>query len=106
MSCQDNKKKIAIKTVYLIGNLLYSKDILNYRQMKDEKQKLIINTTLNLVYNTQIIKNRDNTLLCLLIDIKETFDYISLIQSINILKRLDMLRNIVNQLICFFCKNK
>jgi hypothetical protein len=80
----------------LIENPLYSKDILNYKQIKNRKQKSTIDVALNLVYNAQTVKNIDNTLSCLLINVKEIFDYVSFIQLINMLKKLHILRNIVN----------
>jgi len=56
------------------------------------------------VYNAQIIKNRNNTLSCLLIDVKKTFNYVSLTQLINILKKLNILHNIINWITCFLQK--
>jgi len=73
------KKMIVTRIIYLAKNSLYNKDILNYKQIRGKKQKLIIDVALNLVYNAQIIKNRDNTLSCLLINVEEAFNYISLI---------------------------
>jgi len=73
-------KKIVITRIdYLTKNSLYNKDILNYKQIRGKKQRLVIDIALNLVYNAQIIKNRGNTLSCLLINVKEAFNYILLI---------------------------
>lgn len=65
----------------------YSKDIINYKQIRSKKQKLTIDVVLNLIYSVQIVKNRDSMLSCLLIDIKEAYNYISLIQLINIFSK-------------------
>ncbi len=58
----------------MIKNSLYNKDIFNFQQIKDKKQKFAINAILNLVYNAQIIKNKNNILFCLFINIKEVFN--------------------------------
>jgi len=74
---------------------------LNYKQIEDKKQKLSKKIILNLIYNARIVRNRNNTLSYLLINVKEPFNYISFVQFINIPKRLNMLRNIVNWVTCF-----
>jgi len=88
-------KVIATRIVYLAKNSLYSKNILDYKQIEDKIQKSTINIVLNLIHNAQIVKNRDNMLFCLLIDVEEAFDYVLLIQLVNILKKLDISINII-----------
>ena len=95
------EKIIATRIAYFAENLLYGKEILDHEQIEDWKQKSTIDAALNLVHNAQMSKNRDNTLLCLLIDVKEAFDHVSLTQLINVLKRLDISRNIVDWVTCF-----
>lgn len=90
-------KKITVTRIaYLVENSLYNIDILNNKQIRDKKQKSTIDVALNLVYNAQIVENRDNTLFCSSINVKEAFDYVSFIILINILKKLNILRNIIN----------
>jgi hypothetical protein len=57
------KKIIVTKIAYLVENFLYNKNILDYEQIRNRKQRLAINTIPNLIYNTQIVKNRDNIVL-------------------------------------------
>ncbi len=71
------KRIIATRIAYLAENSLYSKNILNYKQIENKKQKLAINAITNLIHDIQIINNRDNILSCLLIDVKEAFNSIS-----------------------------
>jgi len=90
------KTIIAKRIAYIAKSLIYNKDILNYKQIEDKKQKLSKKFIFNLTYNARIVRNRNDTLSCLLINVKEPFNCISFIQFINILKRLNMLRNIIN----------
>jgi len=71
------KRIIATRIAYLAENSLYSKNILNYKQIENKKQKLAINAITNIIHDIQIINNRDNILSCLLIDVKEAFNSIS-----------------------------
>jgi len=65
--------------------------LLNFDQMKGRKQRSAINAVLNLVHDVQMTKSRENTLICLLLDVKEAFDHITLKQLIKILIKLKIL---------------
>ncbi len=47
------------------------------------------------------MKSRENTLICLLLDVKEVFDYVALKQLIKILIRLKVSINLINWVKCF-----
>ena len=90
--------KVAEKIIAV--QLLYTAEIndklLNFDQMKDRKQRSVINAVLNLVHNAQMTKSRENTLICLLLDVKEVFDHVALKQLIKILIRLKISVNLIN----------
>ncbi len=69
--------------------------------MRDRKQRSAINAVLNLVHDAQMTKSRENTLICLLLDVKEAFDHVALKQLIKILIKLKILINLINWVKCF-----
>jgi len=75
--------------------------LLNFDQIKDRKQRSAINAVLNLVHDVQMMKSQENTLICLLLDVKEVFDYVALKQLIKILIKLKILINLINWIKCF-----
>jgi len=70
--------------------------LLNFDQMRDRKQRSAIDAVLNLVHDAQMMKSRENTLICLLLNIKEVFDHVALKQLIKILIRLKISVNLIN----------
>ena len=64
--------------------------------MKDRKQRSAINAVLNLVHDAQMTKSRENTLIYLLLDVKEAFDHVTLKQLVKILIELKILINLIN----------
>jgi len=60
-----------------------------------------LNWSLNLVDDAQMIKSRENTLIYLLLDVKEVFDHVALKQLIKILIKLKILINLINWVKCF-----
>ncbi len=90
--------KVAEKIIAM--QLSYTAEIndklLNFDQMRDRKQRSAINAVLNLVHDMQMIKSRENTLIYLLLDVKEVFDHVALKQLIKILVRLKISVNLIN----------
>ncbi len=70
--------------------------LLDFDQMRDRKQRSVINAVLNLVHDAQIAKSRENTLTCLLLDIKDVFDHMTLKQLIKILIKQKISINLIN----------
>jgi len=70
--------------------------LLNFDQIKGRKQRSVIDAVLNLVHDAQMMKSRENTLICLLLDVKEVFDYVALKQLVKILIKLKILINLIN----------
>jgi hypothetical protein len=70
--------------------------LLDFDQMKDRKQRLTINAVLNLIHDAQMMKIHENTLICLLLNIKEAFDYVALKQLVKILIKLKIFINLIN----------
>jgi len=52
--------------------------LLNFDQMKGRKQRSAIDAVLNLVHDAQMAKSQENMLICLLLDVKEVFDHVTL----------------------------
>ncbi len=75
--------------------------LLNFDQMKGRKQRSAIDAVLNLVHDAQMMKSWENTLICLLLNVKEVFDHIALKQLIKILIKLKILINLINWVKCF-----
>ncbi len=100
LNCLD---KVAEKIIAM--QLSYTAEIndklLNFDQMRDRKQRSAIDAVLNLVHDAQMMKSRENTLICLLLNIKEVFDHVALKQLIKILIRLKISVNLINWVKCF-----
>jgi len=69
--------------------------LLDFNQMRDRKQRSVIDVVLNLVHDVQMTKSRENTLICLLLDVKEAFNHVALKQLIKILIKLKILINLI-----------
>ena len=65
-------------------------DLLNSDQLEERRQKSAINAALSLTYDIQEANNKDNTLFCLLLDVKEVFDHVSLNQLLQIMQQLNL----------------
>ncbi len=100
LNCLDKvaEKIIAVQLSYTAE---INDKLLNFDQMKDRKQRSAIKTVLNLVHNVQMAKSRENTLICLLLDVKEAFDHVTLKQLIKILIKLKISINLINWVKCF-----
>ncbi len=100
LNCLD---KVAEKIIAV--QLLYTAEIndklLNFNQIKDRKQRSVINAVLNLIHDAQMTKSRENTLFCLLLNVKEVFDHVALKQLIKILIKLKISINLINWIKCF-----
>ena len=53
--------------------------------MRDRKQRSTIDAVLSLVQNIKIANSQDNTLFCLLLNVQEVFDHVSLQQLLQTL---------------------
>jgi len=87
------KKIIAVQLSYTAE---INDKLLSFDQIKDRKQRSAINAVLNLVHNAQMMKSRENTLICLLLDVKEVFDHVALKQLVKILIKLKISVNLIN----------
>jgi len=96
-----NKVAEKIIAVWLSYTVEINDKLLNFDQMRDRKQRSAINAVLNLVHDVQMIKSRENTLICLLLDVKEAFDHVALKQLIKVLIKLKILINLINWVKCF-----
>ncbi len=100
LNCLD---KVAEKiiAVWLFYTAEINDKLLNFDQMRDRKQRSATNAVLNLVHDAQMMKSWENTLICLLLDVKEVFDHVALKQLIKILIRLKVSINLINWVKCF-----
>ena len=69
--------------------------------MRGRKQRSAIDAVLNLVHDVQMTKSRENTLTCLLLNVKDVFDHVTLKQLIKILIKQKILINLINRVKCF-----
>lgn len=72
--------------------------LLNFDQMKDRKQKSVMNAVLNLVHNVQTTKSCKNMLIYLLLAVKKVFNHVALKQVVKILIKLKVS---INWIKCF-----
>ncbi len=100
LNCLDKiaKKLIAMQLSYTAKT---NDKLLNFDQMRGRKQRLTINAVLNLVHDAQMAKSRENTLTCLLLDVKDVFDHVTLKQLIKILIKQKISINLINWVKCF-----
>ncbi len=100
LNCLDKvaEKIIAVRLFYTAE---INDKLLNFDQMKGRKQRSAIDAVLNLVHDAQMAKSRENTLICLLLDVKEVFDHVALKQLVKILIKLKILINLINWVKCF-----
>ncbi len=96
-----NKVAEKIIAVQLSYTAEINDKLLNFDQMKDRKQRSAINAVLNLVHDAQMMKSRENMLICLLLNVKEVFDHVALKQLIKILIKLKISVNLINWVKCF-----
>jgi len=87
-------KKIIIIQLFYTAEI--NDKLLDFNQMKDRKQRSVINTVLNLIHDVQIMKNHENTLIYLLLNVKEAFDHDALKQLVKILIKLKIFINLIN----------
>ncbi len=100
LNCLDKvtEKIIAVQLSYTAE---INDKLLNFDQMRDKKQRSVINAVLNLVHDAQMTKSRENTLIYLLLNVKEVFDHVALKQLIKILIKLKISINLINWVKCF-----
>ncbi len=100
LNCLDKvaEKIIAVQLSYTAE---INDKLLNFDQMRGRKQRSAINAVLNLVHDAQMTKNWENTLIYLLLDVKEVFDHVVLKQLIKILIKLKTSINLINWVKCF-----
>ncbi len=100
LNCLDKiaKKLIVMQLSYTAK---MNDKLLDFDQMRDRKQRSAINAVLNLVHDAQMTKSRENTLTCLLLNVKDVFDYVTLKQLIKILIQQKILINLINWIKCF-----
>jgi len=96
-----NKVAEKIIAVQLSYTAEINDKLLNFDQMRDKKQRSAIDAVLNLVHNVQMTKSWENTLIYLLLNVKEVFDHVALKQLIKILIKLKILINLINWVKCF-----
>jgi len=95
LNCLDKvaEKIIAVRLSYTAE---INDKLLNFDQMGGRKQRSAIDAVLNLVHDAQMTKSQENTLICLLLDVKEVFDHVALKQLVKILIKLKISINLIN----------
>ncbi len=96
-----NKVAEKIIAVQLSYTAEINDKLLNFDQMRGRKQRSAIDAVLNLVHDVQMTKSWENTLIYLLLNVKEVFDHVALKQLIKILIKLKILINLINWVKCF-----
>ena len=88
--------KIAEKIV--ANRLAYfgeNSNLLDIEQMGGKKNHSAIDAVMNLVHDIEIANRNKNGLSCLLLDIKGAFDFVSINQLLNVMKKLKLSRIII-----------
>ena len=62
--------------------------------MRGRKQRSAIDAVITLTHDIELAKNQGNTLSCLMLDVKEAFDYISVHQLLTIMHKLQLSKEI------------
>ncbi len=104
LNCLDKiaKKLITMRLSYTAKT---NDKLLDFDQMRGRKQRSAIDAVLNLVHDAQMAKSRENTLTCLLLDVKDIFDHVMLKQLIKILIKQKILINLINW-VKYFLQNR
>ncbi len=63
--------------------------------MRNRKNHSAINAVMNLTHDIQLARANNNTVSCVLLNIKEAFDHVSLAQLVKILKKLKMSKTVI-----------
>ncbi len=67
-------------------------DLLNSNQMSERKELLAIDAVMNLTHDIELsLKEKKNTT-CVFLNIKDAYDYVSLKQLLNVMKKLHLSR--------------
>jgi len=100
LNCLDKvaEKIIAVQLSYTAE---INDKLLNFDQIKGRKIRSAIDAVLNLVHDAQMMKSRENMLICLLLDVKKVFDHVALKQLVKILIKLKISVNLINWIKCF-----
>ena len=69
-------------------------DLLDIDQMKGKKQRSAIDAVMTLTHDIELVRNQSNTLSCLMLDVKEAFNHISVHQLLTIMYKLQLSKEI------------
>ena len=81
------EKIIAIR----LSHFVQHSSFLQNEQIRDRKNKSTIDKSLCSLHDIQIAKNSENNFLCLVLDVKDAFNYLSTNRLIILLQKLKML---------------
>ncbi len=82
------------------------KALLDFEQMGGRKNHSAVNAVMNLTHDIQLARVNNNTVSCVLLNIKEAFDHVSLAQLVKILKKLKMSKTAIKWTISFMQKRR
>ena len=81
-----SEKIITIRLSYLAEIT----DLLNSDQLEERRQRSAVDAVLSFIHDIQKANNKDNTLFCLFLDVKEVFNHVSLNQLLQIMQQLNL----------------
>ena len=94
------EKIVANRLAYLGEN----SSLLDTEQMCGRKNHSAIDAVMNVVHDIEIANRNKNVLSCLLLDVKGAFDFVSINQLINVMKKLHLSRIVIQSVKHFMTK--
>ena len=98
--CKIAEKIVANRLAYLGEN----SSLLDTEQMGGSKNHSAIDAVMNVVHDIEIANRNKKVLSCLLLDVKGTFDFVSINQLLNVLKKLHLSRIVIQWVKHFMTK--
>src|SRR5205814_4171520 len=88
-------KKIAEKIIAArLSHTAETSDFLNINQIDDRKQKSAIDAVLSLVHDIQLAKHEKKTILIFFMNIKKTYDHVSVNHLLKICQKLELSKSL------------
>ncbi len=77
----------------MISRLFYFEqvsDLLDLNQMSERKDLLAIDAVMNLTHDIELLLKEKKSTTCVFLDIKSAYDYVSVKQLLNVMKKLHL----------------
>ena len=71
-------------------------ELLDLNQMNERKELSAIDAVMNLTHDIELSLKEKKSTTCVFLDVKDAYDYVSLKQLLNIMKKLYLSRQVLN----------